>query len=164
MGLFLLGHWRGRKIPIDVYKLLHLGVAEIRVLAANNRTLSMEVLKGAFIYGIGIEQTEHVLLIANNTLKTTYKICIASRVECNFSSKYENKELEEDEIVLLTLMQLQYLNILEVFKTAAGDLEIIFENDNYLKINGLLSQPNSGNAWRLFQLTPVFKDISISKL
>ena len=118
----------------------------------------MEILKGSFIYGVGIEQTEHVLLFANNHLKTTYKIKFSSCIECNLKRKYENKGLEEDEMVLLTLVQLQDLIILEAIETPAKDIEINFENGHHLKINGTMPKPMEDLIpWNLVQLTPIFK-------
>jgi hypothetical protein len=120
-----------------------------------------ELLKGAFIYGVGINSEQMVVDIAHNTIGTTYKIWIDTPVECELKTAYQKKDLQEDEIELLTLNQLRYLPIINVDLNTNEDLFITFEDNIHLTIPGSNPDTSCLEPWRLYQATPEEKTILI---
>lgn len=120
-----------------------------------------DLLRGAFIYGVGIESEQFIVEIANNILMTTYKIWIDGSFECELKSNFINKELMEDEVALLTLNQLTYLNIESAQLKQNDDLWLSFENGMHLTIFGSNPDTNCVESWRFYQLTPVMRPILI---
>ncbi|HWJ27960.1 MAG TPA: hypothetical protein VNS32_15550 [Flavisolibacter sp.] len=120
-----------------------------------------ELLKGAFIYAIGINSEQLVIDFANNTLDTTYRLWIDTLIDCELKRAYENRGLEEDEVELLAINRLKYLAITEVQLSRNDDLQITFEKNLHLKVPGSNPDKSCYEPWRFYQLSPEDKTLKI---